>query len=130
MVAAPHGRDAVSVLRDPATIRRRCAAITQAVSEGRSAHFKLDRSRLDEVAAWIDTYRQRLTEGMVGNGYPAEFADAIFRQIEGFGEYGFPESHAASFALIVYSSSWLKTHHPGVFAAASRSAPARRMCAV
>ncbi|MDO9314550.1 MAG: URC4/urg3 family protein [Burkholderiaceae bacterium] len=54
VVAAPHGRDAVSVLRDPATIRRRCAAITRAVSEGRSANFKLDRSRLDEVAARIE----------------------------------------------------------------------------
>ncbi len=54
MVAAPHGRDAVSVLRDPATIRRRCAAITQAVSEGRSANFKLDRRRLDEVAARVE----------------------------------------------------------------------------
>ena len=54
MVHAPHGRDAVSVLRDPATIRRRCAAITQAVSEGRSANFKLDRSRLDEVAARVE----------------------------------------------------------------------------
>ncbi|WP_300658501.1 DUF1688 family protein, partial [Hydrogenophaga sp.] len=54
VVAAPHGRDAVSVLRDPATIRRRCAAITQAVSEGRSSNFKLDRSRLDEVAARVE----------------------------------------------------------------------------
>jgi hypothetical protein len=54
VVAAPHGRDAVSVLRDPATIRRRCAAITRAVSEGRSANFKLDRSRLDEVAARVE----------------------------------------------------------------------------
>lgn len=54
MFAAPHGRDAVSVLRDPATIRRRCAAITQAVSEGRSSNFALDRSRLDEVAARVE----------------------------------------------------------------------------
>ena len=54
VVAAPHGRDAISVLRDPATIRRRCAAITRAVSEGRSANFKLDRSRLDDVAARVE----------------------------------------------------------------------------
>ena len=54
MLASPHGRDAVSVLRDPATIRRRCAAVTQAISEGRSANFKLDRSRLDEVAARVE----------------------------------------------------------------------------
>jgi len=54
VLASPHGRDAVSVLRDPATIRRRCAAVTQAISEGRSANFKLDRSRLDEVAARVE----------------------------------------------------------------------------
>ncbi len=75
------------------------------------------------MGAWrrsgrIDTYRQRLTEGMVGNGYPAEFADAIFRQIEGFGEYGFPESHAASFALLAYVSAWIKCHEPACFLAA------------
>jgi hypothetical protein len=54
---------------------------------------------------------------MVRNGYDAAFADRCFRQIEGFGEYGFPESHAASFALLVYASAWLKCHHPAAFAA-------------
>ena len=56
--------------------------------------------------------------GMVGNGYAREFAERCFKQIEGFGEYGFPESHAASFAILVYDSSWVKHHYPEVFAAA------------
>jgi error-prone DNA polymerase len=55
---------------------------------------------------------------MLANGYPAEFADRVFRQIRGFGEYGFPESHAASFALLVYVSAWLKWYYPAAFAAA------------
>ena len=56
--------------------------------------------------------------GMVARGYDPEFAERCFRQIEGFGEYGFPESHAASFALLVYVSAWLKRHYPAVFACA------------
>ena len=55
---------------------------------------------------------------MVENGYAREFAERCFKQIEGFGTYGFPESHAASFALLVYVSSWLKCHYPEVFACA------------
>ena len=55
---------------------------------------------------------------MLDNGYTKEFADRTFRQLEGFGSYGFPESHAASFALIAYASSWMKCHHPDVFLAA------------
>jgi error-prone DNA polymerase len=55
---------------------------------------------------------------MIDNGYDAEFAERTFRQLEGFGSYGFPESHAASFALIAYASSWMKCHHPDVFCAA------------
>jgi error-prone DNA polymerase len=66
----------------------------------------------------IHTFRGRFLEGMARNGYPAEFAERCFSQIEGFGEYGFPESHAASFALLVYASAWLKCHHPAVFACA------------
>ncbi len=57
-------------------------------------------------------------EGMVDNGYERDFAERCFKQIEGFGEYGFPESHAASFAILVYDSSWVKFHYPEVFAAA------------
>ncbi len=66
----------------------------------------------------IHTFHERMVEGMVERGYERDFADRCFRQIEGFGEYGFPESHAASFALLVYVSSWLKCHYPDVFAAA------------
>jgi DNA polymerase III alpha subunit len=66
----------------------------------------------------IHTFRERFLSGMAANGYPAEFAERCFSQIEGFGEYGFPESHAASFALLVYASAWLKRHHPAVFACA------------
>jgi error-prone DNA polymerase len=75
------------------------------------------------MAAWrrsgsMDQFEQKLKEGMRRNGYSAEFADSIYRQILGFGEYGFPESHSASFALLVYVSSWLKHHHPAAFCAA------------
>jgi len=66
----------------------------------------------------VSAFRDRLVSGMVGNGYTRDFAEATFRQLEGFGSYGFPESHAASFALIAYASSWLKCHHPDVFCAA------------
>ena len=66
----------------------------------------------------IHEYRDRMVSGMVVKGYPKEFAERCFRQIEGFGEYGFPESHAASFALLVYASCWFKTYYPDVFCAA------------
>jgi len=66
----------------------------------------------------IQLFRDKLVEGMIQNGYQRAFAERCFQQIEGFGEYGFPESHAASFALIVYVSAWLKCHYPDVFAAA------------
>jgi error-prone DNA polymerase len=75
------------------------------------------------MAAWrrsgnLDQFEDKLKSGMRKNGYSAEFAGAIYRQILGFGEYGFPESHSASFALLVYVSSWLKHHHPAAFCAA------------
>ena len=66
----------------------------------------------------VSHFRSKLIDGMVANGYEHEFAEKIFKQLEGFGSYGFPESHAASFALIAYASSWLKCHHPDVFCAA------------
>ena len=65
----------------------------------------------------IHLFQQKMVEGMVRRGYDAQFAAQCFKQIEGFGEYGFPESHAASFALLVYASAWLKCHHPAAFAA-------------
>jgi error-prone DNA polymerase len=66
----------------------------------------------------IGTFRQKMIDGMAARGYAREFAERCFHQIEGFGEYGFPESHAASFALLVYASAWLKCRYPDVFAAA------------
>ena len=66
----------------------------------------------------IGTFRDEMIEGMVDREYPRPFAERVFKQIEGFGEYGFPESHAASFAALVYVSSWMKCHYPDVFCAA------------
>ncbi|HEU4959726.1 MAG TPA: error-prone DNA polymerase [Sphingomonas sp.] len=66
----------------------------------------------------IDQFREKMVGGMVRRGYEQEFAERCFKQIEGFGSYGFPESHALSFARLVYVSAWLKCHHPAVFAAA------------
>jgi error-prone DNA polymerase len=75
------------------------------------------------MAAWqrrggLEPFERRLIEGMRRRGYTDEFAERIFKQIRGFGEYGFPESHAASFALLVYVSAWLKCHEPAVFCCA------------
>ena len=75
------------------------------------------------MAAWkrkggVHQFYDRMVGGMMANGYTEEFAQGIFKQIEGFGEYGFPESHAASFALLVYVSCWLKRHEPACFLAA------------
>ncbi|MGJ7492189.1 error-prone DNA polymerase [Variovorax sp. ZT4R33] len=75
------------------------------------------------MAAWkhtghIEKFQSKLIEGMVQNGYDRPFSEAIFEQVKGFGEYGFPESHAASFALLVIVSSWLKCHEPACFLAA------------
>ncbi|HUA76921.1 MAG TPA: error-prone DNA polymerase, partial [Acetobacteraceae bacterium] len=66
----------------------------------------------------VVNFREKFISGMIGNGYARDFAERTFRQIEGFGSYGFPESHAASFALLAYASSWLKCHHPDIFCAA------------
>jgi len=79
------------------------------------------------MAAWkrkggLDPFRQRLIGRMIEKGYPPDFAQRIFSQIEGFGEYGFPESHAASFAKLVYVSCWLKCHEPACFLAAMLNA--------
>lgn len=75
------------------------------------------------MAAWkrkggLGPFHQKLVGRMVDKGYEREYAERIFRQIEGFGEYGFPESHAAGFAQLVYASCWIKRHHPDAFLAA------------
>ena len=66
----------------------------------------------------IGTFQRKMIDGMLANGYERAFAERCFQQIEGFGEYGFPESHAASFALLVYASAWLKCRYPDAFAGA------------
>jgi len=66
----------------------------------------------------IGTFQRKMIDGMLANGYERDFAERCFQQIEGFGEYGFPESHAASFALLVYASAWLKCRYPDAFGAA------------
>ncbi len=71
-----------------------------------------------KVTGGVSKFHDKLIGGMVDRGYSKEFADRTFKQIEGFGSYGFPESHAASFALIAYASSWMKCHHPDVFGCA------------
>ncbi|MEP7070313.1 MAG: OB-fold nucleic acid binding domain-containing protein, partial [Usitatibacter sp.] len=75
------------------------------------------------MASWrrrggIEPFRDKLVQGMLARGYQRAYAEQIYQQIQGFGEYGFPESHAASFALLVYVSSWLKCHEPAAFACA------------
>jgi error-prone DNA polymerase len=75
------------------------------------------------MAAWrrkggIGPFRDKLIRGMLARGYTPEYAEQIYKQIQGFGEYGFPESHAASFGLLVYVSSWIKCHEPAAFCAA------------
>jgi error-prone DNA polymerase len=75
------------------------------------------------MAAWrhagsIEKFQQKMIDGMLANGYTQKFAERCFNQIKGFGEYGFPESHAASFALLVYASAWIKRYHPAAFCCA------------
>jgi len=72
------------------------------------------------MASWgrngqLDTFRDKLINGMLENNYPHSFAERLFSQMKGFGAYGFPESHSASFAILAYSSAWLKRHHPAAF---------------
>lgn len=75
------------------------------------------------MGAWrrqgvIEKFHKKLIEGIIDNGYPRDFADRLFRQLSGFGEYGFPESHASSFAILVWVSAWLKHYYPAAFTAA------------
>src|SRR3546814_3541560 len=66
----------------------------------------------------VTHFEDKMIGGMIKRGYTRDFATRTFKQIEGFGSYGFPESHAASFAKIAYASSWMKCHHPEIFCAA------------
>jgi len=71
-----------------------------------------------KLTGGVSHFYDKLVNGMIARGYPKDFAERTFKQIEGFGSYGFPESHAASFAKIAYASCWMKHHHPDVFCAA------------
>ena len=76
-----------------------------------------------DMAAWrrsgrIEQHRERLVTRMIAKGIPPAFAEQVFQQIRGFGEYGFPESHAASFALLSYAAAYLKCHYPAEFTCA------------
>jgi error-prone DNA polymerase len=93
------------------------AIVAAGFSPGEADHLRRS------MAAWrrkggLERFEQRLVEGMAARGYHEGFARQIYQQILGFGEYGFPESHSASFALLVYVSAWLKCHHPAAFTAA------------
>jgi error-prone DNA polymerase len=80
-------------------------------------------------AGGVDRFRDKLIGGMVARGYERDFAERTFAQLEGFGSYGFPESHAASFALIAYASAWMKCHHPDAFCAALLNSQPMGFCA-
>ncbi len=95
--------------------------------EGRNGPRQLYRWEADQLrkskatfkfTSGISKFKDKLVSGMERNGYSREFAEKTFSQLEGFGSYGFPESHAASFALIAYASSFVKCHYPDAFRAA------------
>jgi len=93
------------------------AIVAAGFTPGESDHLRRS------MAAWrrkggLEHFQDRLVSGMLARGYQREFAERIYRQILGFGDYGFPEAHAASFALLVYVSSWIKRHEPAAFLAA------------
>ena len=97
-------------------------AMQIAITAAKFSPAKADRLRRSMAtfkrSGKVNTFREDMVNGMIENGYTREFAERCFKQIEGFGEYGFPESHAASFALLVYASSWVKAYYPDVFCAA------------
>ncbi|MEQ8344058.1 MAG: error-prone DNA polymerase [Sneathiellaceae bacterium] len=95
----------------------RIAIVAAGFTPSESDHLRRAMATFRKVGT-IHEFRRKLVEGMVARGYERDFAERCFQQIEGFGEYGFPESHAASFALLVYVSAWLKRHYPAVFACA------------
>ena len=95
----------------------RIAIVAAGFSPGEADRLRRAMATFRHVGT-IQTFRDKFIEGMVKNNYERDFAERCFRQIEGFGEYGFPESHAAAFALLAYVSSWIKCRHPDVFACA------------
>ena len=98
---------------------RRCGSPSNAPASPPSEADQLRRAMATfKLTGGVSPFRDKLIGGMVARGYEPAFAERTFAQLEGFGSYGFPESHAASFALIAYASSWLKCWHPDVFCAA------------
>jgi error-prone DNA polymerase len=95
----------------------RIAIVAAGFSPGEADSLRRAMATFKRVGT-IGNFKKRFIEGMVARNYDRDFAERCFSQIEGFGEYGFPESHAASFALLVYASAWLKVHYPDVFCAA------------
>jgi error-prone DNA polymerase len=95
----------------------RIAIVAAKFEPGEADRFRRAMATFKRVGT-IHSFERKFVDGMIGRGYPPEFAEGCFRQIQGFGEYGFPESHAASFANLVYASSWMKCRYPDVFAAA------------
>ncbi len=97
-------------------------AMQIAITAADFSHADADRLRRSMATfrnnGTVSTFRDKFVTGMTRRGYDPDFAERCFSQIEGFGEYGFPESHAASFALLVYASAYIKCHHPDVFCAA------------
>ncbi|MBI5618608.1 MAG: error-prone DNA polymerase [Gammaproteobacteria bacterium] len=93
------------------------AMVAAGFTPGEADHLRRSMARWKKGGA-LDPFREKLLTGMRTRGYTEEFAERIFNQIQGFGEYGFPESHAASFALLAYFSSWFKCHHPALFTCA------------
>jgi len=95
----------------------RIAIVAAKFEPGEADRFRRAMATFKRVGT-IHSFKQKFVEGMTRRGYALEFAQSCFKQIQGFGEYGFPESHAASFANLVYASAWMKCHYPDVFAAA------------
>ncbi|WKW49714.1 error-prone DNA polymerase [Rhodomicrobium lacus] len=95
----------------------RIAIVAAGFSAGRADELRRAMATFKKVGT-IGTFKDEFIGGMLARNYPRDFAERCFSQIQGFGTYGFPESHAASFALLVYCSAWMKCHYPDVFAAA------------
>src|SRR3974390_89481 len=95
----------------------RIAMVAAKFEPGEADRFRRSMATFKRVGT-IHSFEKKFVEGMTKRGYELEFAQSCFKQIQGFGEYGFPESHAASFANLVYASAWMKCHYPDVFAAA------------
>lgn len=95
----------------------RMAIVAAGFSPGRADQLRRAMATFKKTGG-VGAFEAEFIQGMIGRGYPPDYADRCFKQIQGFGSYGFPESHAVSFAQLAYASSWLKCHHPAIFACA------------